>query len=105
MAPTWIQSDQSEDLWLTPIGVSAAHAPSTSTRPPITSQQPASACRHFDYRLGPLQIAPRNQPAIQRVFPYGQPRTRRSPCLHHLRISPRCGGEPFEHIENESVAH
>ena len=46
-----------------------------------------------------LLIMPLYEATLSSVFPNRKTRAGRSPCVHHFRIRPRSGSDPFEQIE------
>ena len=46
-----------------------------------------------------LLIMPLYKATVSSVFPNWKTRAGRAPCVHHFRIWPRSGSDPFEQIE------
>ena len=59
--------------------------------------------RHLDYSL-PLVVPPPNdQPVVDRVFPNGEARARRSPGFDDLELRPWVGTDPVEQVKDQRV--
>jgi hypothetical protein len=54
---------------------------------------------HGDELSEALLIVPLYEPTLSGIFPNRKTGARRSPCVHHFRIRPRSGSDPFEQIE------
>jgi hypothetical protein len=57
--------------------------------------------RDLDYSLALVHPPSNDEPAVDRVFPNGEARARRSPSLHDLCVGPCVGPEPFQKVEDE----
>ncbi len=76
----------------------------SDNQPAMLAQEPLARRGHLHPRAALARHRPaHHQPAVDRILPHGQARTRGAPRVEHVGVGARLLGDPFDEVEHQRI--